>query len=232
MKTLLFGCVLMVLTGCATVSYLPPAGAVSDLKLALRVSSPPRILTLGPYSLRQERGFDEHGDLPFVEDGGTYTTRAGSDYIFQGPDYQTRVTIVRDAEITVNPGGRWLATLSTLTVRISGDHGPATESRAQRGLGTVPYLDFPERKMKVLLDFQGISEGKTIAQWNQPTALVVQQDGQVAGYLSLVLPSVFYSAKDGPAELSPEAALAALAAWESVKGWFEAAPVNLPTRTY
>jgi len=231
LRNLLPGLFLVFVTGCATVSYSPPKG-VDGSPLNLTVSPFPRSLSLGSSTLRLEKSFDEHGVLPFLEDGGSYTAHTGGHYVFQGSDgAAAKVTIVRDSEINVNPGGRWLATLSTLNVQVANDQGEFPPSRVTVLLGSDSYLVVnADKPVVVSLDYHGISEGKPVTLWNQPTAFVFKQGGRVLGYLSLVQEPVFYQSKGidaGSADLN----LAVLVAYECFKGRFEPGPVELPNRT-
>ena len=222
---------LLLLFGCSTVNYVPPEESTNSHPLNLTIALAPRVLNLGSASLSLDRRIDEHSELPFLEDGGDYTTRIGGHYVYRGSDgHQSELTIVKKNDVHTNSGATFSTTLSTLAVEL-GVPGQGVVSRVTRSLGTETFLILGgSTPIEVTLEFRGVSGGKAVKSWNQPTALVFSRLGVVAGTLSLGQQPVYYGAAGTEVEPTSDVALAVLVAYECLHGPFDSTPVTLPER--
>jgi hypothetical protein len=171
-----------------------------------------------------------HTDLPFLEDGGTYTLESEAQYTFQNSAGLGQVTLRRVADVTVGPGGQNQTSVSVTTVIVNTEQAHA-EARVRRSLGSDEFLEWRgARRVVISFDFRALSDGKATTLWAQPAGLKVQKDGGSPLYVSLLPPFAVFGISD-PAALDPETALAVLVGFEAVNRSLDPGPMTLPSRT-
>ncbi len=218
----------LLLAGCATLSYRPPEGT-EGAAVPLVVTESPRSVALGRYRLTQVRTTLEHTDLPFQEDGGTYTVESGAEYSFQREATLARVDLLRVADVTLGSDGLIQTSVSVTKVTLTRDQAHA-EVAVQRPLGSDTLLEWAvPHRVVVSLDFHAWSEGKPATLWTQPAGLKVQRDGELPVYVSLLPPFAVFGVADSSA-LDDETALALLVGFEAVTRNLDPGPLALPSR--
>jgi hypothetical protein len=228
MKWVVWGAVFL-LSGCASLSYRPLEG-VEGAPVPLGITEAPRSVALGPYRLTQVKMSVNSSDLPFQEDGGTYTVESSADYSFQNPGTLGQAILMRTADVTVGPGGQNLTTVSVTTVSI-GLGEARTETKVRRSLGTDEFLEWKApHRVVVSFDFRALADGKPTTLWTQPAGLKIVKDGAAPVFVSLLPPYSVFGVAD-PVALDPETALAILVGFEAVVRNLDPGPQTLPSRS-
>jgi hypothetical protein len=133
------------LTGCVTLQTYVADGATAygTSPLAVEYVKGTKKISLNEYSLVLDKEISSHGNLPFLEEGGSYSSEAGGSYTFQiNGEAAAGVKIIEKAEVLAGSGGTVTTSFTERYIMIGDGKMPVREFNVIEAVGSDSYIVF------------------------------------------------------------------------------------------